>query len=169
MSKTSDNLKAALAGESQARAKYMAYAGVAQKAGLPTIAAIFRETADNEFEHAKKIMKLLGMLGDTAANLRAAADGENYEWQEMYPGFAADAKAEGEADALRYFENVQAAERAHAARYEMLLKALEGGTLQKADTEVTWRCTNCGWVTTGTEAPRVCPTCDHPQGYFVRE
>jgi len=166
MSKTTDNLKAALAGEAQARAKYKAFAGIARKAGLPTIAAIFEETADNEFEHAKKIMKLLTMLGDTPANLRVAIDGEDYEWQQMYPTFAAQAKEEGEAAAARYFEHVMAAEKAHAERYRDLLKALEGGTMHTADRPVTWRCTNCGWVTTAQEAPNVCPVCDHPQGYF---
>jgi len=168
MSKTTENLKAAFAGESQARNKYLAYAGIARKAGLPTIAAVFEETAANELEHAKKILKLLNALGDTPANLRAAIDGENYEWQEMYPGFAAEARAEGAEAAAKYFEHVQAAEKAHATRYEMLLKALEGGTLFAADTQVTWRCTNCGYVTTGDAPPEVCPVCDHPKGYFER-
>jgi len=168
MSKTTENLKAALAGEAQARAKYKAYAGIARKAGLPTIAAILEETAENEFEHAKKILKLLGALGDTAANLRAALEGENYEWQEMYPAFAAQAREEGASDALRYFEHVIAAEKAHAGRYQALLKALEEGGLFASDRPVTWRCTNCGWVTQADTAPQVCPVCDHPQGYFQR-
>jgi len=168
LGKTEENLKAALAGESQARAKYVKWAGAAKKEGLQTIAKIFEETADNEYEHAAMIMKLLGVVGTTEENLVEAVKGETYEWTEMYPTFAKEAREEGKVDAAEYFEHVIVSEKHHAKRYQLLLDRLRNGTLYKSDKEEVWFCTNCGYLHKGTEALDECPNCKHPKGYFKR-
>ncbi|MDH3366095.1 MAG: rubrerythrin family protein [Thermoplasmata archaeon] len=168
MSKTEENLKAALAGESQARAKYVKWAGAAKKDGHQAIAKVFEETAENEYEHASMIMKLLGISGTTAENLKHAVEGETYEWTEMYPTFAKEAKEEGNAEALEYFEHVIVSERHHAKRYQLLLDRLKDGTLYMSDKEEVWFCTNCGYFHKGKEAPEECPNCKHAKGYFKR-
>lgn len=168
MSKTEENLKAALAGESQARAKYMKFASVANKEGHQAIAKTFEETAQNEYEHASTIMRLLGLVGTTAENLEAAASGEVHEWTQMYPEFAKAAKAEGNELATRYFETVNRIEKHHGKRYKLLLERLKNGTLYKSDKEEVWFCTNCGYLHKGKEAPKNCPNCAHAQGYFKR-
>ncbi len=163
---TEECLKEALAGEAQARAKYHAFASVAKKEGLGVVWKIFEETAENEFEHSKMIMKLLGIIGDTRKNLQTATDGENYEWQKMYPSFAAVAKTEGKKPEEAYFSSAATVEKTHAARYQFLLDSLKAGTLFKSGKPVAWRCENCGYVHFGTEAPKECPLCKHPEGYF---
>ncbi len=168
MSKTEENLKAALAGESQARAKYMKWAGAAKKEGHQAIAKIFEETAENEYEHAAMIMKLLGVSGTTEENLKHAVEGETYEWTEMYPAFAKEAKEEGNAAAHEYFEHVIVSEKHHAKRYQLLLDRLKDGSLYKSDKEEVWFCTNCGYLHKGNEAPDECPNCKHAKGYFKR-
>jgi rubrerythrin len=168
LSKTEENLKAALSGESQARAKYKKWAGAANKEGHQAIAKIFEETADNEYEHAAMIMKLLGTSGTTEENLKHAVEGETYEWTEMYPTFAKEAREEGQAAAAEYFEHVIISEKHHAKRYQLLLDRLKDGTLYKSDKEEAWFCTNCGYIHKGTEAPEECPNCKHPKGHFKR-
>lgn len=168
--KTREGLLKAFAGESLARNKYRAFAGAAKKEGHQAIAKIFEETSENEYEHAHTIMKLLGdVFGDTKTNLKAAFDGETYEWTDMYPSFLKDAKEEGNEDAAGYFEHVINAENHHAKRYALLLKHLEEGTLYKSGEEENWFCTNCGYVHKGREAPEECPNCMHGQGYFIRK
>jgi len=168
LSKTEENLKAALAGESQARAKYMKFASVANKEGHQAIAKTFEETAQNEYEHASTIMRLLGLVGTTAENLEAAASGEVHEWTQMYPEFAKAARAEGNELASRYFETVNRIEKHHGKRYKLFLERLKNGTLYKSDKEEVWFCTNCGYLHRGKEAPKNCPNCAHAQGYFKR-
>ena len=168
MSKTEVNLKTAMTGESEARAKYMKWAGVAKKEGHHAIAKIFEETADNEYEHASMIMKLLGIPKSTEENLQHAFEGETYEWTEMYPTFAKEAREEGNAAAAEYFEHVITSEKHHAKRYALLLERLRKGTLYKSDKEESWFCTNCGYIHKGKEAAEECPNCKHPQGYFKR-
>lgn len=163
---TEKNLQAAFAGESQARNKYTYFAGVAKKEGYEQIAALFLETADNEKEHAKLWLKHLGGIGDTAANLKAAAEGENFEWTDMYAGFAKTAREEGFEAIAKQFEAVGAIEKRHEERYKKLLKNLEDKLVFSKDGEAIWICRNCGHVVVGKEAPKACPVCFHPQSYF---
>ena len=168
-SRTEANLMAAFAGESQARNKYTYYASKAKKEGYNEIAAVFEETANNEKEHAKIWFKLLhdGEIPGTLANLADAAAGENYEWTDMYAGFAATAKEEGFDRIAALFTMVGGIEKEHEARYREVAKLLEEGKLFARETEQVWICTNCGHIHIGTHAPAKCPVCDHPQGYFV--
>lgn len=168
MSRTEENLKEALAGESQARAKYRKWAGAAAKEGHQAVGKIFEETAENEYEHAAVIMKLLGMVGTTEQNLEEAAKGERYEWTEMYPKFAKVAREEGNEKAVKFLEHVIGIEKHHMKRFELLLQRLREGTLYKSDKEEYWFCTNCGYIHRGKEAPEECPNCDHARGYFRR-
>ena len=165
-SKTEKNLEAAFAGESQARNKYTYFAAVAKEAGLEQIAAIFLETAENEREHAKKEFDFLKGIGDTSANLKAAAEGEHYEWTQMYPEFERVAREEGFGEIADFFKEVAEVEEEHEKRYLALLKNLEGGKVFKQDEVVRWKCRNCGYVHKGTEAPEECPACGFPQGYY---
>ena len=167
-SKTEANLMAAFAGESQARNKYTYYASKAKKEGYEQIAAIFQETADNEKEHAKMWFKLLqgGQIKSTAENLKDAAAGENYEWTDMYAGFAKVAKEEG-FDRIAYlFEEVGKIEKEHEARYLKLLDNVENELVFSKDGDRIWKCRNCGHICIGKEAPKVCPVCEHPQSFF---
>ena len=167
-SKTEANLQAAFAGESQARNKYTYYASKAKKDGYVQIANIFEETAANEKEHAKMWFKLLhgGAVPSTVENLKDAADGENYEWTDMYEGFAKTAEEEGFPELAQKFRLVAAIEKRHEERYRALLKNVEAQEVfQKSEVKV-WECRNCGHIVVGTQAPEVCPTCNHPQSYF---
>ncbi len=166
--KTEQNLMTAFAGESQARNKYTYFASKAKKEGYEQIAAIFQETADNEKEHAKMWFKLLngGEIGTTAENLKAAADGENYEWTDMYAEFAKTAKEEG-FDRIAYlFEEVAKIEKEHEERYLKLLENVKDGKVFEAGEVKIWKCRNCGHIVVGTKAPEVCPVCAHPKAYF---
>ena len=164
--KTEANLKAAFAGESQARNKYSYFASQAKKDGYEQIAAIFEETAHNEKEHAKMWLKELNGIGNTAENLKAAADGENYEWTDMYDEFAKVAKEEG-FDRIAYlFEAVGKIEKEHEERFKKLLENVEEGKVFEAGEVKIWKCRNCGHIVVGTKAPEVCPVCRHPQAYF---
>ena len=164
--KTEQNLMAAFAGESQARNKYTYFASVAKKEGYEQIAAIFQQTADNEKEHAKLWFKHLGGLGDTAANLLAAAEGENYEWTDMYESFAKDAEEEGFKALAFQFRAVAAIEKAHEERYRALLSNVEMQKVFEKSEETMWECRNCGHLVMGKKAPGVCPVCAHPQSFF---
>ena len=164
--KTERNLAEAFAGESQARNKYTYFASVAKKEGYQQIAAIFEETANNEKEHAKLWFKALQGIGDTAANLKAAAEGENYEWTDMYAGFAETAEAEGFVELAAKFRLVAAVEKHHEERYRALLKNVETAQVFAKSEVKVWECRNCGHIVVGTNAPDICPTCDHPQSYF---
>ena len=167
-SKTEQNLMTAFAGESQARNKYTYYASKAKKEGYEQIAALFEETANNEKEHAKLWFKALhgGDVPDTITNLGDAADGENYEWTDMYEDFAKTAKEEG-VDKLAYlFTEVGKIEKEHEERYRKLLENVENGLVFSKDGDKVWICRNCGHVCIGREAPKVCPVCNHPQAYF---
>jgi len=169
-SRTEANLMAAFAGESQARNKYTYYASKAKKDGYEQISAIFTETANNEKEHAKIWFKLLhDGMPDTATNLRDAAAGENYEWTDMYAGFAKTAKEEGFDKIAFLFESVAKIERSHEERYLALLERVEKGMVFARDGEIVWVCGNCGHVHVGAKAPGICPVCDHPQSYFAEE
>lgn len=167
-SKTEQNLMTAFAGESQARNKYTYFASKAKKEGYEQIAAIFQETADNEKEHAKMWFKLLngGEIGTTAENLKAAADGENYEWTDMYAEFAKIAKEEGFDHIAYLFEEVGKIEKEHEERYLRLLKNIEDDRVFKKDDEKMWICRNCGHVYFGNEALDICPVCKHPQSFM---
>ena len=167
-SKTEQNLKTAFAGESQARIKYTYYASKAKKEGFEQIASIFEETAGNEQEHAKLWFKLLhgGEVPATAVNLLDAANGENYEWTDMYNEFAKTAKEEGFTKIAYLFESVAAIEKNHEERYRTLLSNVEQGKVFTKDIEKIWICRNCGHIHTGATAPLKCPVCDHPQAYF---
>ena len=163
---TEKNLVAAFAGESQARNKYTYFASVAKKEGFEQISSIFAKTADNEKEHAKMWFKELNGIGDTAANLGAAADGENYEWTDMYEEFARTAEAEGFPELASKFRMVGAIEKHHEERYRALLHNVETkAVFEKSEVKV-WECRNCGHIVIGIKAPEVCPVCNHPQGYF---
>jgi rubrerythrin len=164
--KTEANLMAAFAGESQARNKYTYFASKAKKEGFEQIAAIFEETANNEKEHAKMWFKLLGGVGTTAENLKAAADGENFEWTDMYVTFAKEAREEGFDKIAAMFEGVAKIEKDHEERYRKLLANVEGGLVFSRDGDMIWICRNCGHVHVGKEAPEVCPVCAHPKKYF---
>ena len=163
---TEKNLLAAFGGESGARNKYTYFASVAKKEGYEQIAALFLKTAENEREHAKMWLKELNGIGDTAANLRAAAEGENYEWTDMYEGFAKTAEEEGFPELAAKFRLVGAIEKHHEERYRALLSNVEtAAVFEKSEVKV-WECRNCGHIVVGTKAPDVCPTCNHPQSYF---
>lgn len=165
--KTEANLQAAFAGESQARNKYTYYASKAKKDGYVQIAAIFEETANNEKEHAKMWYKLLNDgIGSTEENLKDAAEGENYEWTDMYAGFAKEAREEGFEEIAALFEGVAAIEKEHEERYRKLLANIEGRLIFSKDGDTIWQCANCGHICVGKEAPEVCPVCAHPQAYF---
>ena len=164
--KTEKNLWEAFAGESQARNKYTYFASAAKKAGYEQIAALFQKTADNEKEHAKLWFKALGELGDTAENLKHAAEGENYEWTDMYDRMAKEADEEGFHDLARQFRGVAAIEKAHEERYLALLNNVETKAVFEKAGVVMWECRNCGHLVMGTEAPEVCPVCNHPQAHF---
>ena len=166
MSKTEENLKAAFAGESQARNKYTYFAAVAKKEGFHYIAKIFEETADNEKRHAKDEFALLGGIGDTAKNLQEAIDGEDYETTEMYPTFAKEAKEEGNLKAAKLFTEIAKVEAHHRDRYKKLKEMVDDGTVYKREEPITWKCSVCGYVHDGTEPPEVCPCCNHPQNYY---
>ena len=178
-SKTEKNLMAAFAGESQARNRYTFYASKAKKEGLVQIAKIFEETADQEKEHAKRLFNFMkggeieitgsfpaGPVGTTMENLKEAAAGENYEWTEMYPGFAKTAREEGFDEIADIFEAIAVAEKQHEKRYNDLRANIENGTVFKKDKPVVWRCRNCGYLHTGEEAPDKCPACAHPKAHF---
>ena len=163
---TEKNLEAAFAGESQARNKYTYFASKAKKEGFEQIAALFLETADNEKEHAKLWFKELNGIGDTAQNLAAAADGENYEWTDMYEGFAKTAEEEGFPELAIRFCMVAAIEKRHEERYRALLKNVETAQVFEKSEVKVWECRNCGHIVVGTKAPEICPVCAHPQAYF---
>lgn len=163
---TEKNLLAAFSGESQARNKYTYFASKAKKEGYEQIAALFLETADNEKEHAKLWFKELGGIGDTAHNLADAAAGENYEWTDMYAGFAKTADEEGFHALAEKFRGVAAIEKRHEERYRALLHNVETAEVFKRSEVKVWECRNCGHIVVGTEAPVVCPVCAHPQSYF---
>ncbi|MCR5676797.1 MAG: rubrerythrin family protein [Agathobacter sp.] len=168
--KTEKNLLEAFAGESQARNKYTYFASVAKKAGFEQIAALFLKTADNEKEHAKLWFKELGMLGDTSENLKEAAEGENYEWTDMYDRMAKEAEEEGFPELAAKFRGVAAIEKEHEERYRKLLQNVEMQEVFKKSEVKVWECRNCGHIVVGMEAPPVCPVCNHPQAFFeVRE
>ena len=164
--RTEKNLEAAFAGESQARNKYTYFASTAKKEGYEQISAIFQKTADNEKEHAKMWFKELQGIGNTAENLAAAAEGENYEWTDMYEGFAKTAEEEGFPELAVKFRAVAAIEKHHEERYRKLLKNVEDAKVFSKDGDAIWVCRNCGHVVVGTKAPEVCPVCAHPQSYF---
>lgn len=178
-SKTEKNLLTAFAGESQARNRYTYFASQAKKDGFEQIASIFEETANQEKEHAKRLFKFLeggevkvtasfpaGIIGTTLENLRASAAGENHEHTEMYPEFAKTASEEGFNDIATVFEAIAIAEKQHEKRYVDIASNIKAGRVFKRDTEVVWRCRNCGYLHTGKEASEVCPACNHPQAYF---
>ena len=163
---TEKNLEAAFAGESMARNKYTYFASKAKKEGFEQIAALFLKTADNEKEHAKLWFKELNGIGDTAANLGAAAAGENYEWTDMYDGFAKTAEAEGFPELAERFRLVAAIEKEHEERYRALLKNVETASVFEKSEVKVWECRNCGHIMVGTKAPDLCPVCAHPKSYF---
>ena len=167
-SKTEANLMAAFAGESQAHTKYQYYASKAKKDGYEQLAAIFLETSANEKEHAKIWFKLLhdGGVPETTANLKDAAAGENYEWTDMYAGFAKTAKEEGFTKIAALFEMVGAIEKEHEERYRKMLANIEDGIVFSRDGDAIWKCRNCGHIVVGKKAPEICPVCEHPQAYF---
>lgn len=163
---TEKNLEAAFAGESQARNKYTYFASVAKKQGFEQIVNLFLKTADNEKEHAKMWFKELNGIGDTAENLLAAAEGENYEWTDMYEDFAKTAEEEGFTELAHKFRLVAAIEKHHEERYRALLRNVETAEVFKRSEIKVWECRNCGHIVVGKEAPEVCPVCNHPQSYF---
>ncbi len=165
-SKTEKNLMEAFAGESQARNKYTYFASVAKKEGYEQIAALFLETAENEKEHAKIHFKYLNGISDTKANLAAAAAGENYEWTDMYDRMAKEADEEGFTEIAAKFRGIGAIEKEHEARFRRLLENVENGEVFKRGSITIWKCRNCGHIVVGTEAPKICPVCNHAQSYF---
>ncbi len=178
-SKTEINLMAGFAGESQARNRYTYFASKAKEEGYIQISLIFEETANQEKEHAKRLFKFMeggtatitgtfpsGIIGTTRQNLEEAAGGENYEWKEMYPGFAKVAREEGFDAIATVFEMIAVAEKQHAKRYEALAASIDAGSVFKKDKPTVWRCINCGFIYEGESAPKVCPACAHPQSYF---
>ncbi|MDO5810943.1 MAG: rubrerythrin family protein [Methanobrevibacter sp.] len=169
--KTEENLKAALAGESQARVKYEFYASQAKKDGYVEIRDIFQESSDNEKEHAKIWFKLLngGSVPDTLTNLADAAAGEHEEWTSMYKEFAETAREEGFDDIADLFDAAGATEKAHEDRYNALTDKIKAGKVFKKDEEIAWKCNNCGYIHYGKDAPEVCPLCDHPQAHFRKQ
>jgi len=169
MGKTEENLKAAFAGESQARNKYDYFAKAARKEGLHYIAKIFEETALNEMQHAKDEFKLLKGIGDTKANLKAAVEGEHYETSEMYPGFAKAAEEEGNEEAAELFKNIGKVEARHEARYKKILEMVENKTVYKRSKPIRWKCGKCGYIYEGEEPPEICPSCKHEREYYEPE
>ena len=169
MSKTDENLKAAFAGESQARNKYDYFAKVARKEGYHYIAKIFEETALNEMQHAKDEFKMLKGIGDTKANLKEAIAGEDYETTKMYPEFAEQAEKEGNKEAAMLFKMIARVEEKHRDRYKKLLEMVEKGTVLKRDEPIKWKCSKCGYIHEGTEPPEKCPSCKHPKEYYEPE
>ena len=169
MGSTEKNLRAAFAGESQARNKYTYFAKVARKEGYHYIAKVFEETADNEMRHAKDELALLGGIGDTKANLKEAIEGEHYETTEMYPAFAKQADEEDNAEAARLFTQIAKIEEHHEQRYRRLLEMVENGTVYKREQPIRWKCSVCGFVAEGTEPPAKCPACKHPGEYYEPE
>jgi rubrerythrin len=169
MSKTKKNLEAAFAGESQARNMYTYFAKAARKEGFNYIRKIFEETAENERQHAKDEFKLLNGIGDTAANLKTAMEGEHYETAEMYPQFAKEAEEEGNKEAARLFRNIAKVEKHHEERYKRLLELVESGNVFKREKPIKWKCSKCGHIHEGTEPPKMCPCCRHPLEYFEPE
>jgi len=169
MSKTQENLMAAFAGESQARNKYTFWAKQARKEGYHYIAKIFEETAMNEMQHAKDEFKMAGGIGDTAANLKAAFGGEDYEVRSMYPEFAAQAQAEGNKEAATLFKMIIKIEAEHRDRYQKLLEMVENGTVYKRDQPIRWKCAKCGYIHEAKQPPSKCPACMHPREYFEPE
>ena len=165
-SKTEQNLKAAFSGESEARNKYTYFASVAKKEGYEQIANIFLETAENEKEHAKLHFKYLNGIGTTEENLAAAAEGENYEWTDMYENFAKVADEEGFAEIAATFRGIGKIEKEHEERYRKLLENLQNGEVFKKGSIMIWKCRNCGHIVVGTQAPEICPVCKHPKAYF---
>jgi len=178
-SKTETNLMAAFAGESQARNRYTYFASKARDEGFIQMSLVFEETANQEKEHAKRLFKFMeggtatitgtfpaGIIGTTRQNLEEAAGGENYEWKEMYPGFAKVAREEGFDAIATVFESIAVAEKQHARRYEAFAANIDAGTVFKKDKPVVWRCLNCGYLYEGESAPKACPACAHPQAYF---
>ncbi|NLK07353.1 MAG: rubrerythrin family protein [Firmicutes bacterium] len=165
-SKTEKNLMTAFAGESQARSKYTYFAQEAKRAGYEQIAAIFLETADHEKEHAKRIARFLGIIGNTADNLKDAAAGERYEWSEMYKGFEVVAREEGFTDIADFFHEVAEVEEEHEKRFLALLDRVKDGTVFTREEPIRWQCRNCGYVHEGAEPPKACPACLHPRAYF---
>jgi len=163
---TEKNLMAAFSGESEARNKYTYFASVAKKEGYEQISALFLKTAENEKEHAKLWFKELDGISDTAANLASAAAGENYEWTDMYAGFAKTAEEEGFPELARKFRLVAAIEKHHEERYRALLNNVETASVFEKSEVKVWECRNCGHIIVGTKAPAICPTCAHPQSYF---
>ena len=163
---TEQNLRMAFSGESEARNKYTFFASVAKKQGFEQIAALFLKTAENEKEHAKLWFKELAGIGDTAENLLSAAEGENYEWTDMYEGFAKTAEEEGFPELAHRFRLVAAIERHHEERYRALLHNLETAQVFEKSEVKVWECRNCGHIAVGVKAPEVCPACNHPQSYF---
>ena len=166
---TEKNLLAAFAGESEARNKYTYFASKAKKDGYVQISKLFEETANNEKEHAKLWYKILAGIGTTAENLQTAADGESYEWKEMYPSFAKKAREEGFNDIAALFVLVAAIEKTHEERYRKLLASVEGDLVFSDDGDTIWECSNCGHIVIGPKAPEICPVCNHPQAYFMRK
>lgn len=166
MGKTEENIKAAFAGESQARNKYTFFAEVARKEGYHYIAKIFEETALNEMQHAKDHLRLLNGIGDTVANLKEAIGGEHYETMDMYPSFAKDAEAEGNTEAAVAFKQIGKIEAHHRERYKKLLELVENGTVFKRDQPIKWKCSICGYTIEGTEPPPKCPGCKNPKEYY---
>ena len=164
--KTEQNLRTAFAGESQARNKYTYFASVAKKEGYEQISELFLKTAENEKEHAKMWFKELGELGSTVENLSAAADGENYEWTDMYDEFARVAEEEGFMDLAKKFRGVADIEKRHEERYRALLNNIETKQVFEKSEVKVWECRNCGHIVVGTQAPEVCPVCNHPRAYF---
>jgi rubrerythrin len=165
-SKTVENLKAAFAGESQARNKYTYFAKVARNESYHYIGKIFEEAADNEKQHAKDEFKLLNGIGDTKTNLKEAIEGEVHETFTMYPTFAKEAEAEGNTDAARLFTQIAKVEKEHGERYKKLLEMVESGTVFKRDKPIKWKCSKCGYIHEGTEPPTECPSCKHPKEYY---
>ena len=167
--KTEQNLRTAFSGESEARNKYTFFASTAKKEGYEQIAALFQKTADNEKEHAKMWFKELQGIGSTADNLLSAAEGENYEWTDMYKRMAEEAREEGFEELAVKFERVAEVEAAHEKRYNKLLESYKAGTTFKGDAPLGWKCNNCGYIYIGEEAPEVCPACAHPRAHFERK
>ena len=166
---TEKNLLAAFAGESQARNKYTYFASKAKKDGYVQISKIFEETANNEKEHAKLWYKILTGIGSTVENLKEAAEGESYEWQEMYPSFAAKAREEGFNDIAYLFDRVAEIEKEHEQRYKKLLENIEKDLVFSSDGDSIWICSNCGHIVVGPKAPEMCPVCNHPKSYFEKK
>ena len=169
MSKTEENLKAAFAGESQARNQYTYFAKVARKEGYHYIAKIFEETAANEMRHAKDELALLDGIGDTKENLKEAIEGEHHETTEMYPQFAEEAKQEGNAEAARLFNQIAKIEKHHELRYRKLLEMVENGTVFSREEPINWKCSVCGYILEGKQPPPKCPACKHPKEYYEPE